>query len=94
MVIRKLFFNSYLFTYTFVDKTIKLWKVYERSLKTVSESSMMTDSPSVVGNFGSPFQNSFSIPKINHQDSIVAAIPRRIYSNGKRKKGKIRRVNI
>lgn len=65
-----------------IDKTIKLWKVYERNLKTVSESSMMTDvdmPTGVVGNFGS----SLSMPKISHQDSIVAAIPRRIYANGK-----------
>ncbi|CAO3636906.1 unnamed protein product [Mucor hiemalis] len=73
--------NSAHFLLSTNDKTIKLWKVYERNLKVVSESSMMTDTPSVVGNFGTPLQNSFNIPKINHQDSIVAAIPRRIYSN-------------
>lgn len=68
-----------------LDKTIKLWKVYERSLKTVSENSMMLDGempPAVAGSFGVPLQNKLSIPKISHQDTIVAAIPRRIYSNG------------
>lgn len=72
-----------------LDKTIKLWKVYERSLKTVSESSMMTDvdmPTAVVGSFGAPTHSSLTMPKISHQDSIVAAIPRRIYSNGKQKK--------
>lgn len=60
--------------------------MYERSLKTVSESSMMADvdmPTAVVGSFGTPLQSSLSMPKISHQDSIVAAIPRRIYSNGK-----------
>ncbi|KAI9251070.1 protein phosphatase PP2A regulatory subunit B [Helicostylum pulchrum] len=72
--------NSAHFLLSTNDKTIKLWKVYERNLKTVSESSMMTDvdmPTGVVGNFGS----SLSMPKISHQDSIVAAIPRRIYAN-------------
>ncbi|KAG2229987.1 protein phosphatase PP2A regulatory subunit B [Thamnidium elegans] len=72
--------NSAHFLLSTNDKTIKLWKVYERNLKTVSESSMMTDvdmPTGVVGNFGT----SLSMPKISHQDSIVAAIPRRIYAN-------------
>lgn len=47
---------------------------------------MMTDidmpTTGVIGNFG----NSLMMPKISHQDSIVAAIPRRIYANGKKKK--------
>lgn len=57
---------------------------------------MMTDvdmPTAVVGNFGKPLQSSFTMPKISHQDSIVAAIPRRIYSNGK-KKIRTRRINI
>lgn len=51
---------------------------------------MMTDTDmptaSVIGNFGTPAQGALSMPKISHQDTIVAAIPRRIYSNGKRSK--------
>lgn len=69
-----------------IDKTIKLWKVYERSLKTVSESSMMTDGDSVPGNFGRPVQTNLTMPKISHQDNVVAATPRRIYSNGNKTK--------
>lgn len=70
-----------------VDKTIKLWKVYERSLKTVSEVSMMSDQmpTAVPGSFGTPVHPTLSMPKISHQDTIVAAVPRRIYSNGKRR---------
>ncbi|KAK4513699.1 uncharacterized protein ATC70_005704 [Mucor velutinosus] len=75
--------NSALFLLSTNDKTIKLWKVYERSLKTVSEVSMMSDQmpTSVPGNFGAPIHPTLSMPKINHQDTIVAAVPRRIYSN-------------
>lgn len=52
------------------DKTIKLWKVYERSLRVISESTMITEKPKL------------SLPKMSYQDTIVAAIPRRIYANG------------
>ncbi|GAN02906.1 protein phosphatase 2A regulatory subunit PR55 [Mucor ambiguus] len=75
--------NSAHFLLSTNDKTIKLWKVYERSLKTVSEVSMMSDqTPAAVpGSFGTPIHPTLSMPKINHQDTIVAAVPRRIYSN-------------
>ncbi|GAA5812009.1 Protein phosphatase PP2A regulatory subunit B [Mucor flavus] len=73
--------NSAHFLLSTNGKNTKIYAfVYERNLKTVSESSMMTDvdmPTGVVGNFGS----SLSMPKISHQDSIVAAIPRRIYAN-------------
>ncbi|RCI04108.1 protein phosphatase 2A regulatory subunit cdc55 [Rhizopus stolonifer] len=71
--------NSAHFLLSTNDKTIKLWKVYERSLKTVGESSMMmdTDAPTTVGSFGLPL----TMPKMNHQDTVVAATPRRIYAN-------------
>ncbi|KAL7309665.1 protein phosphatase 2A regulatory subunit cdc55 [Mucor circinelloides] len=75
--------NSAHFLLSTNDKTIKLWKVYERSLKTVSEVSMMSEPmpTAVPGSFGSPVHPSLSMPKISHQDTIVAAVPRRIYSN-------------
>ncbi|KAG1054787.1 hypothetical protein G6F43_003217 [Rhizopus delemar] len=62
--------NSAHFLLSTNDKTIKLWKVYERSLKVVSQSTMITDSTPAL-----------SLPKMNYQDSIVAAVPRRIYAN-------------
>ncbi|KAI7899758.1 WD40-repeat-containing domain protein [Cokeromyces recurvatus] len=76
--------NSAHFLLSTNDKTIKLWKVFERSLKTVSECSMMTDNDMPIaapGNFGASLQSSIMMPKISHQDTIVAAIPRRIYAN-------------
>lgn len=45
----------------------------------MSDNEMPTATP---GSFGAPLQHKLSIPKISHQDTIVAAIPRRIYSNG------------
>lgn len=52
---------------------------------------MSDDIPTAVpGSFGRPLQSSLSMPKISHQDTIVAAVPRRIYSNGKY----IRRMKI
>ncbi|KAI7862088.1 WD40-repeat-containing domain protein [Spinellus fusiger] len=63
--------NSAHFLLSTNDKTIKLWKVYERTIKVVHESSVhatTTTSP-------------FLIPKLAHQDTVVAAIPRKIYAN-------------
>lgn len=52
---------------------------------------MSDDMPTAVpGSFATPLQSSLSMPKISHQDTIVAAVPRRIYSNGK----SIRRMKI
>ncbi|ORE08639.1 protein phosphatase 2A regulatory subunit PR55 [Rhizopus microsporus var. microsporus] len=61
--------NSAHFLLSTNDKTIKLWKVYERSLRVISESTMITEKPKL------------SLPKMSYQDTIVAAIPRRIYAN-------------
>ncbi|CEP15027.1 hypothetical protein [Parasitella parasitica] len=75
--------NSAHFLLSTNDKTIKLWKVYERSLQTVSEVSMAPDRmpTTVPASFGSPAHPGLTVPKISHQDTIVAAVPRRIYSN-------------
>lgn len=56
-----------------IDKTIKLWKVFERNIKVAHEYDNNITA-----------RNGLFIPKISHQDNIVAAIPRRIYANGKR----------
>jgi serine/threonine-protein phosphatase 2A regulatory subunit B len=57
------------------DKTIKLWKVFEKSLKVVSES-VLNDGPQ-------PLSSALRIPKLAHQDTIIAAAPRKVYANGK-----------
>ncbi|THH16956.1 hypothetical protein EW146_g3759 [Bondarzewia mesenterica] len=60
------------------DKTIKLWKVFEKSLRVVSESNL-TDGqrslppPSV--------RQNLRLPRTTQQDNIIAAVPRKVYSN-------------
>jgi serine/threonine-protein phosphatase 2A regulatory subunit B len=72
------------------DKTIKLWKVFEKSLKVVAENNLSHDgtSPSVGGlrhpqqpppQFNSPA--ALRLPRLTHHDTVVAAVPRRTYAN-------------
>ncbi|KAI8984309.1 WD40-repeat-containing domain protein [Mycotypha africana] len=51
------------------DKTIKLWKVFERSIKVPHEYD------------NNITQRGLYVPKVLYQDNVVAAIPRRIYAN-------------
>lgn len=60
------------------DKTIKLWKVFEKSLRVVSESNhhdgaRPTPAPS------SP--SHLRLPRMTHQENIIAAVPRKVYAN-------------
>ncbi|KAI8983428.1 WD40-repeat-containing domain protein [Pilobolus umbonatus] len=59
--------NSSHFLLSTNDKTIKLWKIFEKNIKTAHN--MDDDNTSI------------RIPKIIHQDNVVAAIPRRVYAN-------------
>ncbi|CAO1629874.1 unnamed protein product [Parajaminaea phylloscopi] len=75
------------------DKTIKLWKVFEKSLKVVAENNLSGDNfrstppsglhpslaPPPVPIPGSG--TSLRLPKLQHHDTIVAAVPRKIYAN-------------
>lgn len=75
------------------DKTIKLWKVFEKSLKVVAENNLSHDvTPgSVAGGGGVPrplvsthqFRNAtdLKLPRLTHHDTVVAAVPRRTYAN-------------
>nr|BAA09945.1 protein phosphatase 2A 55kD regulatory subunit (B subunit) [Schizosaccharomyces pombe] len=62
------------------DKTIKLWKLYEKNLRVVAENNL-SDS------FHSPMQgpvttpSQLRLPRLNHHDMIIAAYPRRVYAN-------------
>lgn len=67
------------------DKTIKLWKVFEKSLKVVAENNLSTD-----GAARHPLQQpvphftnatSLRLPRLTHHDTVVAAVPRRTYAN-------------
>lgn len=58
------------------DKTIKLWKVYEKKLKSICNTNFNGESP-VSAN--SPI--SLRIPKVTLGDTVMAHTPRRIYAN-------------
>ncbi|KAF5097643.1 hypothetical protein D0Z00_002326 [Geotrichum galactomycetum] len=60
------------------DKTIKLWKVYEKSIKVVAENNLSDSQgrpPSLLN------INSLALPRMTLHDTIIAATPRRIYAN-------------
>jgi len=60
------------------DKTIKLWKVFEKSLRVVSESNHFDGHNTVLP----PTQRSLlRLPRTTQQDNIIAAIPRKVYAN-------------
>ena len=62
----------------FPDKTIKLWKVFEKSLRVVSESNHWDGQRSLPTPL-SPLH--LRLPKMTQQDNIIAAVPRKVYAN-------------
>ncbi|KAI9709226.1 MAG: protein phosphatase 2A regulatory subunit cdc55 [Chrysothrix sp. TS-e1954] len=74
------------------DKTIKLWKVFEKSLKVVAENNLTHDlTPGgPAGGGGAPIRNpnvhfrspmDLKMPRLTHHDTVVAAVPRKTYAN-------------
>lgn len=59
--------NNAHFLLTTNDKTIKLWKLFEKQMKVVSPTSSSS--------------NSLSFPTMQTRDTVVAAVPRRVFSN-------------
>lgn len=66
------------FTGRLVDKTIKLWKVFEKSLRVVSESNMSDGQQALPP---PALRQHLRLPRMQHQDNIIAAVPRKVYSN-------------
>ena len=71
------------------DKTIKLWKIYEKNIKLVSQNNNINNSNNhSTTNHGSkhaqsvilPLEN-LKLPKLSKHDTIIAATPKKIYSN-------------
>lgn len=73
------------------DKTIKLWKIYEKNVKLVSENNL-SEGHAFKRNYAGPNNGSGSaravltlqnlrLPKLSQHDKIIAAAPKRIYSN-------------
>jgi serine/threonine-protein phosphatase 2A regulatory subunit B len=58
-----------------LDKTIKLWKVYQKTLKIVSENNT-NDAEHIPTS-----TQTLRLPKLTHHDTVVAATPRRTFSN-------------
>lgn len=68
--------NSAHFLLSTNDKTIKLWKVFEKKVKLVSENNL--------GSVSRPkfsTASSLKLPKMTLHDNVVTAAPRRIYAN-------------
>lgn len=72
------------------DKTIKLWKVFEKSLKVVAENNLTHElTPGGAGGGGAPQKNQpvfknaseLKLPRMTYHDTVVAAVPRRTYAN-------------
>ncbi|CAG8506137.1 7616_t:CDS:2 [Diversispora eburnea] len=58
------------------DKTIKLWKVFEKSLKVVAENNLSDGLRPQNGRI-----QQLRLPKLTHHDTIIAAVPRKVYAN-------------
>ncbi|KAI9595033.1 protein phosphatase 2A regulatory B subunit [Syncephalis fuscata] len=68
--------NSAHFLLSTNDKTIKLWKVYEKSIKVVSENNLGN------GTHAPPASSmQLRLPRTTIHDTIIAAAPRRTYAN-------------
>lgn len=67
------------------DKTIKLWKVFEKSLKVVAENNLSDSSAqaSASNPVAQPVRGAqqLRLPRMAVHDAIVAAVPRKLYAN-------------
>ncbi|KAL5531346.1 PAB1 [Sanghuangporus baumii] len=70
--------NSAHFLLSTNDKTIKLWKVFERSLKVVAESNHHDGQRQITPPLN---PGALRLPRMVAQDNIVTAVPRKVYSN-------------
>ncbi len=69
--------NNALFLLSTNDKTIKLWKVFDKKIKTVS---MMNLDASQQANGPVPV-STLKIPKLHCQETVTTSVPRRVFSN-------------
>lgn len=65
-------------SFRFIDKTIKLWKVFEKSLRVVSESNLHDGQRPMHPPLHA---QDLKLPRMTQQDNIIAAVPRKVYSN-------------
>jgi serine/threonine-protein phosphatase 2A regulatory subunit B len=79
--------SRFFLTNTNADKTIKLWKVFDKAIKVVAETNtgVLQDSGPAFHTRNpkpsQPLKAPLKLPKLVHHDTITAAIPRKIYQN-------------
>lgn len=64
--------------YSPTDKTIKLWKVFDKQIKVVAENN---HSEGYQTGVTGPSQPPLRLPRMTVHDSITAAVPRKVYAN-------------
>lgn len=68
-------------TCTTTDKTIKLWKVFEKQIKIVAENNMSDGYRPQVGPIPGVTPSQLRLPRMVPHENIVAAVPRKVYAN-------------
>ncbi len=63
------------------DKTIKLWKVFEKTIKVVSENNLSDGYRPPSGGLPGVEPTALRLPRLTAHESIVAAVPRKVYAN-------------
>ncbi|KAH8081134.1 WD40-repeat-containing domain protein [Filobasidium floriforme] len=63
------------------DKTIKLWKVFEKQIKIVAENNMSDGYRPQVGPIPGVTPSQLRLPRMVPHENIVAAVPRKVYAN-------------
>eukprot|EP01135_Chromosphaera_perkinsii_P000684 Nk52_evm12s148 gene=Nk52_evmTU12s148 len=70
--------NSSHFLLSTNDKTVKLWKVYDKDIRAVSSCNLEDEN----GERRDPQTiNTLRVPNLNHVETVVAAVPKRVYAN-------------
>lgn len=63
------------------DKTIKLWKVFEKTIKVVAENNMSDGYRADLGPIPGVTPTQLRLPRLEAHENIVAAVPRKVYAN-------------
>lgn len=63
------------------DKTIKLWKVFEKTIKVVAENNMSDGYRPDIGPIPGVTPTQLRLPRLEAHENIVAAVPRKVYAN-------------
>jgi serine/threonine-protein phosphatase 2A regulatory subunit B len=75
------FFDSSALFLRGVDKTIKLWKVFEKEIRVVANNNMMDGYRPPTGPIPGVTPTQLRLPRMVTHEKIVAAVPRKVYAN-------------